>query len=132
MKESTIQSKVVGINSVTNQINFGNSRVNLIQNIQPANNIVGPALNNNIVVNGTVRPTAQTTKTIHQSGQMVSLVPVQQVQQQRVMIVQQPQQIIQNNQSNQSVPIVERIPLNAHLNQNKVAFNQTRTQVYHT
>ena len=130
MKESTIQSKVVGINSVTNQINFGNSRVNLIQNIQSANNIVGQALNNNIVVNGTVRPTQ--TKTIRQSVQMVPLVPVQQVQQQRVMIVQQPQQIIQNNQSNQSVPIVERIPLNAHLNQNKVAFNQTRTQVYHT
>lgn len=60
---------------------------------------------------------------------MVPLVPVQQVQQQRVMIVQQPQQIIQNNQS---VPIVERIPLNAQVNQNKVAFNQTRTQVYHT
>jgi hypothetical protein len=127
MKESTIQSKVVGINSVTNQINFGNSRVNLIQNIQSANNIVGQALNNNIVVNGTVRPTQ--TKTIRQSVQMVPLVPVQQVQQQRVMIVQQPQQIIQNNQS---VPIVERIPLNAQVNQNKVAFNQTRTQVYHT
>ena len=123
IKESSIQN--TGSNFNTNQINFGNSQVNLIQNIQPTNNLVNSLPITNMTVKGTVRPTPQT-KIVRQSVQFAPfMTPVQSIQQQRVLIIQNNQQFVSTNRK---TPIVERPSFNVEANRNvkSIILNQAK------